>query len=127
MALSKSKAHAMATRLKGADKTIVTKENYQSTLMAALGQYNQLEDRVLSKAVINYVRKTDKTKASILLKAANWELVSAGKLVMILDAGGYLSEDHMNVLQQTINKIHEKYSQVMKEEAKDDVKESKPK
>ena len=127
MALSKSKAHAMATRLKGADKTIVTKENYQSTLMAALGQYNQLEDRVLSKAVINYVRKTDKTKASILSKAANWELVSAGKLVMILDAGGYLSEDHIKVLQQTINKTYEKYLKVMKEEAKDDVEESKPK
>ena len=102
MAVSK-KVQAMANRLKGADKTVVIKENYQSTLMMALGQYAQLEDRVLSKAVISYVRKTDKTKASILTKAANWELVNAGKLIMILDAGGYLSEDHMKVLEKTIN------------------------
>jgi len=127
MALSKSKVKAMASRLKDADKTIVTKENYQSTLMAALGQYNQVDGKTLAKAVVNYVKKTDKTKASTLSKADNWELVSAGKLVMILDAGGYLSEDHMNVLQQTINKTYEKYLKVTKEEAKDDVVESKPK
>lgn len=127
MALSKSRIQAMATRLKGTAYTVVTKENYQSTLMAALGQYNQLDDSTLAKAALSYVKKTDKTKATILSKAANWELVSAGKLVMILDNGGYLSENHLKVLDQSINTLYEKYLKVTKEEAKDDVEESKPK
>jgi len=88
MALSKSKVQAMASRLNNTAKTVVTEANYQTTLMAALGQYGQLEDRVLAKAVISYVRKQNKDKANILSKAANWELINSGKLVMILNDGG---------------------------------------
>ena len=127
MALSKSKIQAIAGRLKSTAYTVVTEENYQSTLMSALGQYNQVDDKALAKAVIHHVKKQNKDKATVLSKAANWELVSAGKLVMILDNNGYLSSEHTNVLNQKIEEVYKKYSQVMKEEAKDDVKESKPK
>ena len=127
MALSKSKIQAMASRLNNTAKTVVTEENYQTTLMAALGQYNQVDDKSLAKAVINYVKKQNKDKASILSKAANWELTIPGKLVMILNAGGYLSPDHTNVLNQKIEEVYQKYLKVSKEVAVDDVKESKPK
>lgn len=127
MALSKSKIQAMASRLNNTTKTVVTEENYQTTLMAALGQYNQVDDKSLAKAVINYVKKENKDKASILSKAANWELVIPGKLVMILNAGGYLSPDHTNVLKQKIEEVYQKYLKVSKEVAVDDVEESKPK
>src|SRR6056300_851237 len=126
MAISKSKIQAMASRLNSTAKTIVTEEDYQSTLMKALAQYNQVDDKTLAKAVINFVKKQDKNKAAILSKAANWELITPGKLVMIQNTG-YLSPDHTKVLKQKIEEVYQKYIKVMKEEAKDDVKESKPK
>lgn len=126
MAISKSKIQAMASRLNSTAKTVVTKEDYQSTLMKALAQYNQVDDKTLAKAVINFVKKQDKNKAAILSKAANWELVTAGKLVMIQNTG-YLSPDHTKVLKQKIEEVYQKYLKVSKEVAVDDVKESKPK
>ena len=126
MAISKSKIQAMASRLNSTAKTVVTKEDYQSTLMKALAQYNQVDDKTLAKAVINFVKKQDKNKAAILSKAANWELVTSGKLVMIQNTG-YLSPDHTKVLKQKIEEVYQKYLKVSKEVAVDDVKESKPK
>lgn len=126
MAISKSQIQEMASRLKNTTATLVTEENYQLTLMAALAQYNQYDDKDLAKAVITYVRKENKDKAAVLSKAANWELIMPGKLVMILNAGGYLSPDHTKVLKQHIEQTYTKYSS-LKEEAKDDVEESKPK
>ena len=126
MAISKSKIQAMASRLNSTAKTVVTKEDYQSTLMKALAQYNQVDDKTLAKAVINFVKKQDKNKAAILSKAANWELVSPGKLVMI-QTMGYLSPEHTKVLNNQIEEVYQKYLKVSKEVAVDDVKESKPK
>ena len=126
MAISKSKIQAMASRLKSTAYTVVTEENYQSTLMKALAQYNQVDDKTLAKAVINSIKKQDKNKAAILSKAANWELITPGKLIMIQNTG-YLSPEHINVLNQKIEEVYQKYLKVSKEVVVDDVKESTPK
>jgi len=123
MAKSKTEKYKeQAARLINGKEPVVIKDNYGTTLSAALSHYNLTDDKVLIKRVIDYVKKQDKSIASVISKAPSWELVTIGKLVSILNNGGYLEPKHTEKISTTIKKLHEKYSKVMKEEAPDDAK-----
>lgn len=123
--ISKSQVQHITSRVKGSDAPIVTKENYRSDLGSALAHYNcTVDDKTLASIVISHVKKTDKSKVSVLSKAPNWEFGTTGKLLLILKDGGYLSEEHQARIDRNINDIYNRYKT---KEQVDDIVDLTPK
>ena len=124
MAKSKTEKYkAIAAKLSGGPEPRVTADNYKTELMVALCYYNaHVDDKTLAKRFIDYVKKQDKTLVSTLSKAPTYELTSVGKLVSILNNGGFLRDDHKQSIDIKAKELFNKYSQVTKVDATDDAK-----
>jgi len=126
------KAQAIA-KGKGDGAPVVTEENYKSTLMTALGYYNtNAENTTRANAVRNYIKKMSKDPLAHTFEDAtfedlhpvfvsnvpDYELLSIGSLVMILNNGGFLSAIHQSEMMQKMIKIYHTYNTGTIEEEK---------
>lgn len=121
-AFSNAQIQHITSRIKKSDAPVVTQENYRVDLLKALSHYNStVDDKTFASTVLSYVKKNDKNKANVLSKAPNWEFGSTGKLLLIRNEGGYLSDEHAAFIDTKINDIYERYKDIkQKEDVVDD-------
>ena len=111
------KAQAIA-KGKGDGAPVVTEENYKLSLMVALGYYNtNAENTTRANSVRNHLKKLSKEDTSyknmyevFANNVPDYELLSLGSLIMILNNGGFLSNIHQSEMKQKMNDIYNRYN-----------------
>lgn len=106
---------------KGDGAPVVTHDEYRTSLMKALGYYNlNMDNSQRAKVVLNYLKKNNKTYYEALVKAPDYEFLSLGSIITILNKGEYLSEKDKAGIDTKLNELYIKYSQVLIDELQDD-------
>lgn len=101
---------------RGDGAPVVTQDNYRSSLMQALGYYNlNMDNSERAKVVHNYLKKTNKKYYDVLIKAPDYEFLSLGSLITILNKGEYLADKDKNHIQDRLDSLYECYSYVKPE------------
>lgn len=109
-------------RGRGDGAPVVTQDDYRTSLMKALGYYNlNLDNSVRAKTALAYIRKLNKKYYDVLSKAPDYEFLSLGSLVTILNKGEYMSDQDKQKVQDKIIELYIKY------DAKPEVEDAKPK
>jgi hypothetical protein len=109
-------------RGRGDGAPVVTQDDYRASLMKALGYYNlNLENSARAKTALAYIRKLNKKYYDVLSKAPDYEFLSLGSLVTILNKGEYMSDQDKQKVQDKIIELYIKY------DAKPEVEDVKPK
>jgi hypothetical protein len=109
---------------RGDGAPVVTEDNYRVSLMQALGYYNlNMDNSQRAKTVLAYIKKTNKKYYDVLSKAPDYEFLSLGSLITILNKGEYLSAKDQKGIQDKIDSLYECYSYV---KPKDDDKPKAP-
>ena len=109
-------------RGRGDGAPVVTQDDYRTSLMKALGYYNlNLDNSVRAKTALAYIRKLNKKYYDVLSKAPDYEFLSLGSLVTILNKGEYMSDQDKQKVQDKIIELYIKY------DAKPEVEDTKPK
>ena len=106
---------------RGDGAPVVTQEEYRTSLMKALGYYNlNMDNSQRAKVALNYIKKNNKTYYEALVKAPDYEFLSLGSIITILNKGEYLSEKDKDSIDTKFNELYIKYSQVLIDELQDD-------
>jgi hypothetical protein len=114
----KSKAIAKG---KGDGAPVVTELNYKTELMIALGYYNlNLDNSVRAKTALAYIKKNNKTYYEALVLAPDYEFLSLGSLITILNKGEYLSDKDKSYIDNKFTELYKKYSNVLIDKLDDD-------
>lgn len=96
---------------KGSGAPVVTQENYRTTLMAALGYYNlNLENSTRAKTTLSYVKKNYPSLHDVLSSVPDYEFLSLGSLITVINSGGYLAPDDVKRIEVKLREIHSQYS-----------------
>jgi hypothetical protein len=118
------KAQAIA-KGKGDGAPVVTEENYKLSLMVALGYYNtNAENTTRANAVRNYLKKMSKDPLAhtfnevsfedlhrvFVNNVPDYELLTIGSLVMIMNNNGFLSAIHQSEMMQKMINIYNRYN-----------------
>jgi hypothetical protein len=102
---------------RGDGAPVVTQDEYRTSLMKALGYYNlNMDNSERAKVVLNYLKKTNKKYYDVLSKAPDYEFLSLGSLITILNRGEYLSDKDKQGIQDKLGSLYECYSYVKPEE-----------
>jgi hypothetical protein len=102
---------------KGDGAPVVTQEEYRTSLMKALGYYNlNMDNSERAKVVLNYLKKTNKKYYDVLSKAPDYEFLSLGSVITILNKGEYLSDKDQKGIQDKLDSLYECYSYAQPEE-----------
>jgi len=102
---------------RGDGAPVVTQDEYRTSLMKALGYYNlNMDNSERAKVVLNYLKKTNKQYYDVLSKAPDYEFLSIGSLITILNKGEYLSDKDKQGIQDKLDSLYECYSYVKPEE-----------
>jgi hypothetical protein len=95
---------------RGDGAPVVTQDNYRTTLMTALGYYNlNMDNSERAKVALAYIRKLNKKYYDVLSKAPDYEFLSLGSLVTILNKGEYMSDQDKQKVQDKIIELYIKY------------------
>lgn len=95
---------------RGDGAPVVTQDDYRTSLMKALGYYNlNLENSTRAKVALAYIRKLNKKYYDVLSKAPDYEFLSLGSLVTILNKGEYMSDQDKQKVQDKIIELYIKY------------------
>ena len=95
----------------GAGAPVVTQDDYRTSLMKALGYYNlNMDNSERAKAVHNYLKKTNKKYYDVLSKAPDYEFLSLGSIITILNKGEHLSDKDQKGIQDKLDSLYECYS-----------------
>lgn len=101
---------------RGDGAPIVTQDEYRTSLMKALGYYNlNMDNSERAKVVLNYLKKTNRTYYDVLSKAPDYEFLSLGSLITILNKGEYLSAKDQQHIKDKLDSLYECYSYVKPE------------
>jgi hypothetical protein len=101
---------------RGDGAPVVTQDEYRTSLMKALGYYNlNMDNSERAKVVLNYLKKTNKKYYEVLSRAPDYEFLSLGSLVTILNKGEYLSDKDQKGMQDKLDSLYECYSYVKPE------------
>lgn len=101
---------------KGSGAPVVTQDEYRTSLMKALGYYNlNMDNSERAKVVLNYLKKTNKKYYDVLSKAPDYEFLSLGSLITILNKGEYLADKDQKGIQDKLDSLYECYSHVQPE------------
>jgi hypothetical protein len=96
---------------KGDGAPVVTQDEYRTSLMKALGYYNlNMDNSERAKVVLNYLKKTNKKYYDVLSKAPDYEFLSLGSVITILNKGEYLSDKDQKGIQDKLDSLYECYS-----------------
>ena len=102
---------------RGDGAPVVTQDEYRTSLMKALGYYNlNMDNSERAKVVLNYLKKNNKKYYDVLSKAPDYEFLSLGSLITILNRGEYLSDKDKQGIQDKLDSLYECYSYVKPEE-----------
>ena len=102
---------------KGDGAPVVTQDEYRTSLMKALGYYNlNMDNSERAKVVLNYLKKTNKKYYDVLSKAPDYEFLSLGSVITILNKGEYLSDKDQKGIQDKLDSLYEYYSYAQPEE-----------
>jgi hypothetical protein len=102
---------------KGDGAPVVTQDEYRTSLMKALGYYNlNMDNSERAKVVLNYLKKTNKKYYDVLSKAPDYEFLSLGSVITILNKGEYLSDKDQKGIQDKLDSLYECYSYAQPEE-----------
>jgi hypothetical protein len=69
-----------------------------------------------AKVVLNYLKKTNKKYYDVLSKAPDYEFLSLGSVITILNKGEYLSDKDQKGIQDKLDSLYECYSYAQPEE-----------
>ena len=101
---------------RGDGAPIVTQDEYRTSLMKALGYYNlNMDNSERAKVVLNYLKKTNRTYYDVISKAPDYEFLSLGSLITILNKGEYLSAKDQQHIKDKLDSLYECYSYVKPE------------
>lgn len=96
---------------RGDGAPVVTQDEYRTSLMKALGYYNlNMDNSERAKVVLNYLKKTNKKYYDVLSKAPDYEFLSLGSLITILNKGEYLADKDKQGIQDKLDSLYECYS-----------------
>ena len=96
---------------RGDGAPVVTQDEYRTSLMKALGYYNlNMDNSERAKVVLNYLKKTNKKYYDVLSKAPDYEFLSLGSLITILNKGEYLSDKDKKGIHDKLDSLYECYS-----------------
>jgi hypothetical protein len=96
---------------RGDGAPVVTQDDYRITLMTALGYYNlNLDNSVRAKTALAYIKKNYKSQYDVLSKAPDYEFLSLGSLITILNKGEYLSDKDKKSIDDKITQLYVRYT-----------------
>ena len=96
---------------RGDGAPVVTQDEYRTSLMKALGYYNlNMDNSERAKVVLNYLKKNNKKYYDVLSKAPDYEFLSLGSLITILNKGEYLADKDKQGIQDKLDSLYECYS-----------------
>ena len=96
---------------RGDGAPVVTQDEYRTSLMKALGYYNlNMDNSERAKVVLNYLKKNNKKYYDVLSKAPDYEFLSLGSLITILNKGEYLADKDKHGIQDKLDSLYECYS-----------------
>ena len=95
---------------RGDGAPVVTQDEYRTSLMKALGYYNlNMDNSQRAKVALTYIRKLNKKYYDILSKAPDYEFLSLGSIITILNKGEYLSDKDKKGIEEKIIELYIKY------------------
>ena len=110
---------------RGDGAPVVTQDDYRISLMKALGYYNlNLDNSIRAKTALAYIKKNHKSQYDILSKAPDYEFLSLGSLITILNKGEYLSDKDKASIDDKIASLYVRYS--IESWADEDIKQKAP-
>lgn len=96
---------------RGDGAPVVTQEEYRTSLMKALGYYNlNMDNSERAKVALAYIKKNHKPQYEVLSKAPDYEFLSLGSIITILNKGEYLSEKDKQGIDDKIAQLYVRYS-----------------
>jgi len=96
---------------KGDGAPVVTQEEYRTSLMKALGYYNlNMDNSQRAKVALAYIKKNHKPQYEVLSKAPDYEFLSLGSIITILNKGEYLSDKDKAGIDDKIAQLYVRYS-----------------
>jgi len=106
---------------KGSGAPVVTELNYKVSLSRALGYYNlNMDNSIRAKVVLNYLKKNNKTYYEALQLAPDYEFLSLGSLITILNNGEYLSDADKKRIDDKLTELYKTYSAQLIDQLQDD-------
>jgi hypothetical protein len=109
---------------KGSGAPVVTELDYKVSLSRALGYYGlNMDNSARAKVVLNYLKKNNKTYYEALQLAPDYEFLSLGSLITILNNGEYLSDADKKRIDDKLTELYKTYSAQLI----DQLQEDKPK
>ena len=95
---------------KGDGAPVVTQDEYRTSLMKALGYYNlNMDNSQRAKVALAYIKKNHKPQYEILSKVPDYEFLSLGSVITILNKGEYLSDKDKKGIDDKIAEIYVRY------------------
>jgi len=115
-------------KYKGGSAPLVTEENYRLEYPRALA-YHALntENKQLAKAVYAYLKKTNTEYVSVIKKAPDWELLTIGKVICVINDGGWIQQKDYVYLETKLNELYIKYKNIQSMKVEDENTVQKPK